>query len=421
MESNTLMSTHEEDLDLLSLSKNINMVFMSLELTMDLFCAWHDYSGYLSDDGSPRRRKRGADMSVFKDSVRDCLHFEPKLVKQTENLNRSKNPSDSNVEKYSGLRIRNQLVSPTELSERFSGIRFVRLPSMKNLLVGDTLSGCWATVGVLTEKGHPKTSSAGKSYCIWKLGCLDENTVSVFLFGDAYQQNCKEHAGTVFALFNCTVRKDNLSGFSLSLFSSNQILKMGTSIDYGVCKGKRKDGMACTVVINKRQGIYCRYHKSKASERFSTVRTELKGGNLRTAFRDPLKSEGIYLVDPLGDRTNSKKPKQPAKLLTVEGLRRALSNADKVTTNTHSQGIRFLNKITGEQNSKDSKKVSATSNRSVTGSEDRKSYTMKVEPSVHMNKAKRTKTEQMAHSDGKIDLGMGKMIELEIFGSDEEL
>lgn len=41
------------------------------------------------------------------------------------------------------------------------------------------------------------------------------------------------------------------SGFSLSVFSHNQILKMGISVDYGVCKGKRKDGMACTAVINK--------------------------------------------------------------------------------------------------------------------------------------------------------------------------
>lgn len=40
-------------------------------------------------------------------------------------------------------------------------------------------------------------------------------------------------------------------GFSLSVYSANQMLKMGTSVDYGVCKGQRKDGMACTVVINK--------------------------------------------------------------------------------------------------------------------------------------------------------------------------
>lgn len=143
---------------------------------------------------------------------------------------------------------------------------------------GDSFSGSWVTVGVLTEKGIQKTSSNGKSYCIWKIGSLDENTISLFLFGNAYQRNCQEKEGTVFALFNSTVRKDakvySLSsasifstiaseisflfllllkgnGFSLSIYSPNQIMKMGTSVDYGVCKGKRADGMACTLAINK--------------------------------------------------------------------------------------------------------------------------------------------------------------------------
>lgn len=89
------------------------------------------------------------------------------------------------------------------------GIDFILLVFSRNVLVGDTLLGCWATVGVLTEKGNPKTSSVGKSYCIWKIGCLDENTISLFLFGDAYEKHYKEQAGTVFALFNCAVRKDN--------------------------------------------------------------------------------------------------------------------------------------------------------------------------------------------------------------------
>ena len=74
--------------------------------------------------------------------------------------------------------------------------------------MGDTLSGCWATVGVLTEKGNRRTSSNGKDYCIWKLGCLDEKTISVFLFGDAYQKNCEVGIGAVFALFSCGIRKD---------------------------------------------------------------------------------------------------------------------------------------------------------------------------------------------------------------------
>ncbi|KAF2302065.1 hypothetical protein GH714_032262 [Hevea brasiliensis] len=234
------------------------------------------------------------------------------------------------------------------------------------------------TVGVLTEKGNPRTSSVGKSYCIWKIGCLDENTISLFLFGDAYQQYCKEQAGTVFALFNCTVRKDNAgTGFSLSIYSPNQMLKMGTSIDYGVCKGKRKDGMSCTLVINKRQGIL-QISQINASEDF---------------------------------------PQQ--ELSSREG-----SNADKVTTNTFSQGIRFLNEITGKMKSKNSTKVSVTPMQQTTSLEKRKSSTMKVDPSVVMKTepvVKRKKTDQGQTSAEKSKHETGKMIELEIFGSDEEI
>ncbi|KAK8625189.1 hypothetical protein V6N13_090064 [Hibiscus sabdariffa] len=51
----------------------------------------------------------------------------------------------------------------------------------------------------------------------------------------------------LFALFSCSVRKDpEGSGFSLSAIATNGILKIATSADYGVCKGKRQDGMACT-------------------------------------------------------------------------------------------------------------------------------------------------------------------------------
>ncbi|XP_059434036.1 uncharacterized protein LOC132167153 [Corylus avellana] len=412
------MSNHQDDLDLLlSLQERV------LE-TPPGSPSPHS-PGYLSDDGSQRRAGE-VDMSVFKNAVQDCLDYEPKPVQKAGRLKESKASNDAEVEKFSGLRIRKQLVSQAELRERFSDIRFVRLTTIKNLLVGDTLSGCWATVGVLTEKGAPKTSSTGKNYCIWKIGCLNENTVSLFLFGDAYQKNCKEQAGTVFALFNCAVRKDAMgTGFSVSVYSPSQILKIGTSADYGVCKGKRKDGMLCTLVINKRSGIYCKYHKSKASEKYFTTRTELKGGNLGTAFRDSLNSEGIYMVDPLADRTNFKKSMQPIKLLSVEGLKKALSNAGKVTTNAHSQGIRFLTEVTGKMGSKDRNKESILPKQPINSSEKRKSSTMKAESSVMRNQqldAKRKKTEQQGLGVvDKTKQNTGKLIELDFVSSDEEL
>ncbi|KAH7574894.1 hypothetical protein JRO89_XS02G0018500 [Xanthoceras sorbifolium] len=450
------MSTHQEDLDLL------------LSLQEDRVLETPPGSprqGYLSDDGSPRTRGQ-ADMSAFRNVVQDCLDYDPEPVDKSGKLDRSKKLNDPQVEKFSGLRIRNQVLSPAEYSERFSDIRFVRLSAIKydalymficygivehlgfgsfslvlsnqicfgfcrNLLAGDTISGCWATVGVLTEKGYPKTSSIGT----WKFGCLDENTVSVFLFGDAYEQNCKEEAGTVFALFNCAVRKAvKGSDFSLSVSYASRILKLGTSVDYGVCKGKRNDGVPCTAVINKYvvgTHYITLFYRIYVIAIALTYCFDVKGyiavfinRNLKTAFRYPFKSEGIYMVDPLADRPNFKKPKQPLKVLSVEGLRKALSNADKVTTNTHSQGIRFLNEITAKLGSKTANKEALVPGRHNASLEKRKLSTVKLDSSTKQQPdTKRQKPEHgqpLAEAD-KSKLGTGKMIELDLVSSDEEI
>ncbi|GLT67768.1 hypothetical protein SLA2020_400530 [Shorea laevis] len=42
-------------------------------------------SGYVSDDGSPRRAGQ-ADMSVFRNAIEDCLHYEPKPVQKAGRL-----------------------------------------------------------------------------------------------------------------------------------------------------------------------------------------------------------------------------------------------------------------------------------------------------------------------------------------------
>lgn len=68
--------------------------------------------------------------------------------------------------------------------------------------------GEWATVGVLTEKGQPKLSAAGKTFGVWKLASLDGAVISAFVFGDAYTQSWKESPGAVFAVFNAKVRLD---------------------------------------------------------------------------------------------------------------------------------------------------------------------------------------------------------------------
>ncbi|EAZ09911.1 hypothetical protein OsI_32207 [Oryza sativa Indica Group] len=291
-------------------------------------------------------RPGGTDMSVFRDAVKDYLDATPAAV--ATSLPKGKRPPKSTetiVDAHSGLRIRSLTASPLEITNRFADIRFVRISAIRNLAGGDSFSGCWATAGVVLDKGAPRVSAQGKEYSIWKMGALDDSDVSVFLFGDAHAHHSGAAVGAVFALFNGNVRMDNGGrGFSVSVASVGQMMKMGVSADFGICKGKRKDGMGCTMAINKRKGSYCKFHSSKSSQKYSTGRVELKGGNFK--FASKLRSEGIYMVNP-PERSNSRNPLQPVKVMSIDGLKRALSNADRVTTKSQSQGIRFLSHVTG--------------------------------------------------------------------------
>ncbi|XP_078173268.1 minichromosome maintenance 10 isoform X1 [Carex rostrata] len=388
-----------------------------------------------SSDGSPKRRSGQVDMSVFRDAVKDYLNEEPcssipaePKVSSTgtkSKSNKGRRSDEIIVEKFSGLRIRNSTKSPVEVGNHFADIRFVRLSAIKN--VGDSLSGCWATIGVLLEKGAPRTSSSGKPYIICKIGSLDGSEVSVFLFDGSHTYFSGEPVGAVFAFCNSTVRRDNTGkGFSMAVSSASQIVKLGVSADFAICKGKRKDGMACSMVINKCKGPYCKFHAGKAAERYTSGRAELKGGNFQRTFR-PFQYEGVYMVDPL-ERSCQRKPTQQVKHISIEGLKKALSKADKVTTRNHSQGIRFLSHVTMDESKILAKNQSETAT---------KNQSEKPQPkSTKFNSANNKRSETSAIKIGSKRPTMPnkepeskrektcnpskKMIDLEIVSSDEE-
>ncbi|EPS74292.1 hypothetical protein M569_00472, partial [Genlisea aurea] len=291
----------------------------------------------------PPRKYFSQDMSVFRDYVQDCLDYDPKASRVSQEAKPHKSSDSIEVDKFSGLRIQNPEISRVELSNHLSDIRFIRLPTIKDLPIRD-LSGIWATIGVLVGIGAPKTSSIGKPFMVWKISCLDDEIISLFLFGEAYQKCSREKVGTVFALFNSSARKDKSGkGVCLSIYSGKHILKIGAAADMGFCPAEGP----CNEVINKRSGKYCRLHKNASSRQYSSTRTELRGGNFN-GFRDHLRSEGIYVVpskELQGKKTKS--AMKPVKLLSVDALKKALSNGHKVTTNNHSQGMRFLSHVTG--------------------------------------------------------------------------
>ena len=63
------------------------------------------------------------------------------------------------------------------------------------------------------------------------------------------------------------MRVDNDGGKSLSVFDNEQILKVGTATDFGICRGTRKDGTKCTMPVNIRLCEWCEYHAGEALKR----------------------------------------------------------------------------------------------------------------------------------------------------------
>jgi len=155
-------------------------------------------------------RPGGNDMSVFRDAVKDYLEAAPESTSPLPERPKRPKATETLVDKYSGLRIRHLTLSPLEISNRFADIRFVRITAIKNSVGSERFSGCWATAGVLLDKGVPRVSAKGTSYSIWKMGALDETEVSLFLFGDAHVHYSGAAVGSVFAIFNGNVRMDNV-------------------------------------------------------------------------------------------------------------------------------------------------------------------------------------------------------------------
>ena len=190
---------------------------------------------------------------------------------------------DAMRETYSGLRIKNRLVSKSDMEMHMRNrlvVSLAQLPTTPAAKLEDPNID-WVTFGVLVSKGLTKTASSGSKYMLWQLSDLGGNAASVFLFGKAYEAHWKELEGAAVAVLNAKVLPNRSQGGgspSLSVNQPGEIAKLGMSLDCGTCEGRRKDGVRCTMVINKAQGRFCRFHAAaqlKAIDR--TGRAELQG------------------------------------------------------------------------------------------------------------------------------------------------
>ena len=144
----------------------------------------------------------------------------------------------------------------------------------------------WVTIGVLTGKSAPKTSSSGRNFSRWTITDLGNGSVCLFLFGEVFKEHWTELEGRIIALLNPRAMEDrggsaDAAGSSapkdpaLTLDRPSQLLVLGTSLDYGTCKAIRKDGAPCSMVVNTRKGEYCTHHVAAAYKKAHSKRTDI--------------------------------------------------------------------------------------------------------------------------------------------------
>ncbi|CAM9661668.1 unnamed protein product, partial [Ectocarpus sp. 12 AP-2014] len=207
------------------------------------------------------------------------------------------------TEAFSGLRVRNRLLSAEDMRVRMRGRKVHRLDALRAVppraLESQNPADAWAAVGVLVSKSPRRQAANGGSFSVWTLSDLSrrENEVSLFLFQEALGSHWTVCEGTLIAVVGAKVLPDKGGGggggnapqrLAFSVDSPWQVNRIGMSMDYGLCKGKRKDGKPCTMPVNKTEGGgFCEFHVVAAfnrAQRKEPVGNKAKGNHQQPAL-----------------------------------------------------------------------------------------------------------------------------------------
>jgi len=194
---------------------------------------------------------------------------------------------------FFGIRIVNPLISSNELRERMKGKIAITVSKVKSHIISDNVHNDWVIAGILINRSSTKTSQKGTSYCIWKISDLSDDlkTVSIFLFSNAYKQLWKTITGNVIGILNPNVleSKDNIDQATLSIDNPQKLMILGKSKDMGKCKSIKKNGDACTAIVNTSRCEYCIYHVKQEYKKCAR-RADLQSSSTGQGFsKDALK------------------------------------------------------------------------------------------------------------------------------------
>lgn len=184
------------------------------------------------------------------------------------------------VDKFSGLRLRNPIVSSTEMERKMQGRKLVRLSQVHSQVANEKLEDAnWVTFGVIVKKITPQSSNNGKTFSIWNLSDLrSSDHLSLFLFGNVHKEHWKTDTGTVIGLLNANPMKpkEGSDEVSISVDHPQKILVMGEALDMGTCHARKKNGDPCTQIVNLMECEYCEYHVKAQYRKLSAKRADLQ-------------------------------------------------------------------------------------------------------------------------------------------------
>lgn len=204
-----------------------------------------------------------------------------------KNSNNASVAKDVYSDPFFGIRIISPLISSNELRERMEGKIAVTVSRVKSHIISENVHNDWVIAGVLINKSPTKTSQKGTSYCIWKMSDLSDDlkTVSIFLFSNAYKQLWKTVTGSVIGILNPNVleSKDNIDQATLSIDNPQKLMILGRSKDMGKCKSMKKNGDACTAIVNASRCEYCIYHVKQEYKKCAR-RADLQSSNTGHGF-----------------------------------------------------------------------------------------------------------------------------------------
>jgi len=189
----------------------------------------------------------------------------------------------------SGIRLREAHPDTSHLNH----CTFLRLHKLlaEKIHDGEISVEKWWTAGVCVTRAEPRTTKHGSHYLALVLGDLKGNMVNLLLFDQAYEQFWKQvSVAHVLAVVMPKIppsMDSHNSRMSLAISAPSQLVILGRSADFSMCRAMNNDGKQCTNVLdkyvphlrmltfNRREGGYCSYHSIETVRRGKLHRQEL--------------------------------------------------------------------------------------------------------------------------------------------------